>query len=226
MRNNLTSERNRREPTERGFTSIELMIVVAISLTIAAVAIPGYMSMTSYLRISGDARDIGAKVTEAKMRAAEDFTHARLRANLGANTFQLEIWDKTAKGGAGCWKTDGDSLNRCTVDGSSPVQPLSTGDSFGTANTGAGGANPQTAIAQAPACTTGVAGTNPGGVLDSTACIEFNSRGVPVASTGSPTANDALYVTNTAMVYGTTVIISGMIQEWSAAASTAAWQAR
>jgi Tfp pilus assembly protein FimT len=206
---------------ERGFTSLELMIVVAMSLVIAAVAIPGYLSMTNYLHIAGDARDVSGLVAEAKMRAAEDFTHARVRANLGTNTFQLEVWDKTV----GCWKTDGDVANRCTVN-ASPVQPLSTGDTFGTGNTGPGGTNPQAVIAQAPACTTGVAGTNPGGVIDGTACIEFNSRGVPVASTGAPTANDALYVTNTTVVYGTTVIISGMIQQWSAKASTAAWQAR
>lgn len=214
--------RKTRQENERGFTLLELVIVVAMSLAIAAVAIPGYLSMTSYLRIAGDSRDLSGLVAEAKMRAAEDFTHARVRANLDTNTFQLEVWSKAAS----CWKTDGDSVNRCTAPGTSPAQPLSSGVSFGTGNTGAGGSNPQTPIGQAPPCITGVAGTNPGGLLDNTACIEFNSRGVPVASTGAPTANDAFYITNTTMVYGTTVIISGMIQEWSATPSTAAWQAR
>jgi len=222
MCNKFIFERKTLRENERGFTALELLIVVAMSVVIAAVAIPGYISMTNYLRIAGDSRDLSGMVAEAKMRAAEDFTHARVRANLDTNTFQLEVWSKTL----GCWKTDGDSVNRCTVNGASPVLPLSSGVSFGTANTGAGGLNPQALIAQAPACTTGVAGTNPGGLLGNTACIEFNSRGVPVASTGAPTANDAFYITNLRTVYGTTVIISGMIQEWSATAATAAWQAR
>jgi hypothetical protein len=47
-----------------------------------------------------------------------------------------------------------------------------------------------------------------------------------VASAGSPTANDALYITDAKTVYGTTVIVSGMMQQWSATASSAAWQPR
>jgi len=221
MRNPLSCECGGTNRTERGFTSLELMIVVAVSLVIAAVAIPGYMSMTRYLRIEGDSRDLSGTVAQAKMRAAEDFTHARVRANLGGNSFQLETWDKTAD----CWKTDGDGVNGCT-SAASPVQLLSPGVTFGTGNTGPGGSNPQAVIAQASPCTTGVAGGSPGGLIDNTACIEFNSRGVPVASSGSPTAGDALYITDSNTVYGTTVIVSGMTQQWSATASTAAWQAR
>ena len=210
----------------RGFTTIELLIVMAISLTTAAVAIPGYLSMTRYLRIAGDARDLNGLTAQAKMRAAQDFTHARLHANLTANTFQLEIWDKTGNGGAGCWKTENDNANPCTSQSNSPVQSLSQGVSFGFGTVGAAAPNPQTIIAQAPACTTGVAGGTPGSTIASTACIEFNSRGVPVSASGSPTASDAVYVTDSNTVYGVTVMISGMMQDWYANASTTAWQAR
>jgi len=222
MRNALVCERGSTNRAERGFTSLELTIVVAVSLVIAAVAIPGYMSITSYLRIAGDSRDLSGTVAQAKMRAAEDFTHSRVRANLGGNTFQLETWDKTAA----CWKTDGEAAANGCTSAASPVQSLSSGVTFGTGNTGPGGSNPQAVIAQSSPCTTGVAGGSPGSLIDNTACIEFNSRGVPVASSGSPTANDALYITDLKTVYGTTVIVSGMMQQWSATASTAAWQAR
>src|SRR5207245_10145732 len=82
------------------------------------------------LRICGDMRDITGTVGQAKMHAAADFTHGRARANLVANTFQLETWNKAGNGGAGCWQTVGDPTNPCTI-GASPIQPLSTGVTFG-----------------------------------------------------------------------------------------------
>jgi hypothetical protein len=162
------------------------------------------------------------------MRAAEDFTHARVHANLNANTYSLEVWDKLANSGAGCWKTDGDNLNQCTAS-TSPVQTLSVGVSFGFGSAGAGAPNPQSPIGQAPTCTSGVAGGTAGSTLSNTACIEFNSRGLPVAASGSPTANDALYITDSSSVYGVTVIVSGLIQIWATdlgSGGTNVWAAR
>jgi prepilin-type N-terminal cleavage/methylation domain-containing protein len=209
----------------RGFTTIELLIVVLISLIAAAFAIPSYTTMTRYLRIAGDARDLNSTTAQAKMRAAQDFTHARVYADLAANTFHLEVWDKTANSGPGCWKTEGDSVNRCTSS-SSPVQSLSQGIVFGFGSASAGLPNPQPLIAQAPACSSGVAGGTTASSISNTACVEFNSHGLPVAATGSPTASDALYITDSNSVYGVTIIISGLIQDWTTSASSTAWQAR
>jgi hypothetical protein len=149
-------------------------------------------------------------------------------ADLNANAFHLDVWDKSGNGGAGCWKTDGDSNpNHCFVpNGGSPVQPLSTGVVFGFGTAGAGHPNPQTSIAQAPACRSGVAGGTAGSSYANSACIEFNSRGLPVDASGSPTPNDALYVTDSNTVYGVTVIESGLIQYWETSASATAWEAR
>jgi hypothetical protein len=185
--------------------------------------------MTRYLRISGDVRDLNGLIAQAKMRAAQDFTHARVRANLSANTFQLEVWDKTAKSGVGCWKTDGDSLNQSDshCDASSPVQSLSQSVTFGFGTVSAASPNPQAAIgiAQAPVCSKGVAGGVTASTISNSACIEFNSRGIPISASGSPTANDALYVTDGNAVTGVTVIATGLIQTWSTSASTTAWKA-
>ncbi len=216
--------RARRDATA-GFTLLELLIVVAVVVVAAALVIPGYASMNRFLRISGDGRNLNGTIAEAKMRAAQAFTHARLRANLSNNTFQLEVWNKAANGGAGCWQTEGDTLNQCTV-ANSPTQPLSTGVQFGFGGVGAAAPNPQAVVAQAPLCLKGVAGGTALGAYANTACIEFSSRGLPVAADGSPTANDAMYVTDTNTVYGVTVIISGLIQTWSTPASNTAWEAR
>ena len=47
-----------------------------------------------------------------------------------------------------------------------------------------------------------------------TACIVFNSRGIPVDSTGSPYGNDAIYVTDGSAVYGITIAATGFIRTW------------
>src|SRR5260370_40242711 len=91
----------------RGFTLIEALVVLAVTAILMAIAIPQFQRIPQVLRISGDMRDITGTIGQAKMHAAADFTHARARANLVANTFQLEIWNKA---GAGCWQTVGDPV--------------------------------------------------------------------------------------------------------------------
>jgi hypothetical protein len=180
--------------------------------------------MMRYLRIAGDTRDINGAIAQAKMRAAQDFTHARLRADLANNAFQLEVWDKT---GAGCWRPDGNfAVNPCTNAAAVLRNSLSQGVTFGFAGVGPGAPNPQAAIAQAPACTDGIAGAAGNANYPNSACIEFNSRGVPLAPNGAPTANDALYVTDGISVYGATVIISGLMQTWRTPIDNQQWQPR
>ena len=215
---------------EQGFTFLEILIVIAVISVIGAIAIPGYLSMTKTLRIAGDSRDLNATIALAKMRAAQAFTHARVHADLVANTYALEVWDKSGNGGVGCWTTEGDAMvggvTRCTQT-SSPAVSLSSGVSFGFAGVSAGNPNPQPApIQQAPACYDGVAGGTLGNSHSGTACIEFNSRGVPVASNNSLALNDALYITDQSAVFGVTVIPSGLIQIWYTDAATTAWEAR
>src|SRR5260370_1765197 len=198
----------------RGFTLLELLVVLAVTAILMAFAVPQFQRIAQVLRISGDMRDIPGTVGQAKMHAAADFTHARARANLVANTFQLEIWNKA---GAGCWQTVGDPANPCTI-GTSPVQPLSTGVTFGFDAMGAPPPNTQQFLAQAAACLNGYGvevraaalGTIPG-----TACIEFNSRGLVIDVAGAPTGSGAFYVNNGNMVYGVTMAAAGPPLNWS-----------
>src|SRR5260370_19528641 len=92
----------------RGFTLLELLVVLAVTAILMAIAVPQFQRVTQVLRISGDMRDINGTVGQAKMHSAADFTHGRARANLAANTFRLEIWNKA---GAGCWQTVGAPAN-------------------------------------------------------------------------------------------------------------------
>lgn len=215
---------------ERGFTLIELMVVVTMSLVIAGFAIPTYLRMQQSLRSGGDIRSLAGLIAEAKLRAAADFTHARVYGDLSANSYRLEVWNKAGNGGAGCWQTDGDVANPCTVGGQSPVQNLSTGVSFSLGNMSSPPANTQTSIGQAPICYTGAAG-QPGNTttIPNTACVEFNSRGVPSDPTGNgkADANGAFYVSDGSSVYGVTVLASGSIQSWyTPNTQTGTWQQR
>jgi prepilin-type N-terminal cleavage/methylation domain-containing protein len=196
--------REQSEEGHRGFSMIELTLVIAVSLIIAGMAIPAFLTIERNLRISGDARDINGDMAVAKMRAASDFTRARLYADLAADTFRIELWNKS---GVGSWVTEGGT------------QPLSHGVSLGFGTLGTPPPGTQAAIGQAPACL-----DNAGAAIPNTACIVFNSRGIPVDSTGAPAANGAIYITDGAAVYGITVSATALMQAWRSAAGAAAWK--
>ncbi len=154
------------------------------------------------------------------MQAAADFSHARAYADLAANTFHMETWSKTA----GCWQTIGDldaaGNPRCTIAGTSPVQPLSQGVTFGTGGIGVPPQNTQAAIGQSPLCTIG---DGNGGTTANTACLVFNSRGIPVVGKPpTPDGNGALYITDNNTAYGVTANTSGSIQVWAASVNAPA----
>lgn len=211
----------------RGFSTLEVLLVMAVSLVIAAFALPGFEQVKRTLRISGDARNLNGAINQAKLQAAADFTDARLYIDLGANnvnTFHVDVWNKALNGGNGCWQTVGDFVPgppaqpRCIIPGTSPVQYLSPGVSFGFAGLGAAPPNTQGGgIAQG----TGGQRCNPingrrVGQQATTACIQFNSRGIPIDNAGQPAGNNgAVYVTDNIQVYGVTVGATGMSQVWA-----------
>jgi len=186
---------NRRTEHGRGagFALIELMFVLTVSVVVAAMAIPVFSSIMRNLRGDGDIQSLSSDVGLAKMRAAASFSRARVRANLTARTFQVEVWNKTTN----AWGVEGGTQN------------LSKTVNFGYGSISSPPPNTQASIAQAPACR-----NNGGAVIANTACIVFNSRGVPVDSTGAPTGNGALYISDGAAAQGVTVGATGLIRRW------------
>jgi Tfp pilus assembly protein FimT len=186
-----------------GFSLIEVFVVLVMTVTLAAMAVPRTRNLFAHLRLSGDARSLSNSVALAKMRAAADFTRARLRANIAGRTFVVERWQKT---GAPGWIAEGNP------------EPLAYQVNLSTGNLAAPPPNTQPAIAQAAACL-----DNAGAAIASTACIVFNSRGIPVDNAGLPTGNGALYVTDGTAVYGITVAATGLIRVWKSGPNQAIW---
>ena len=180
------------------------MVVLGIAGVIAAFALPQMAKAIGSMRLSGDARSVSNMIALAKTRAASNFSKARVYVNLGGKTFHLESWNATT--------------SQWVVEGGSVMLGPNVSFSFGVVATPP--ANTQPAIAQAPLCTDN-AGVNVGG----TACVMFNSRGIPIDATISPTASDALYLTDGTAVYGVTVAASGLIGTWrTAPAATPSWR--
>ena len=195
--------------TQGGFSIVELLVVLIIAGILAAIAIPTLVATLSNMRGLGDAHDLNDEIGLVKMRAAANFTLARLYVDLSAQTFHLEYWEKPdATCTTGCWVTEGGSQN------------LSSGITFGFAGLSSPPLNTQTAIGQAPACLQNDMTSQ----IVNTACIVFNSRGIPIDSTQSPTAEDALYVTDgKSLVFGVTVSATGVIQTWQSGINSANW---
>jgi Tfp pilus assembly protein FimT len=187
----------------QGFSSIELLIVLIITGTIAAIGVPIGGSTLADFRLSGDAHALANSAALAKMRAAAQFSRARLYVDLTAGSHHLEV----QKTGTLAWVADG---------GSTQLNPRTT-LGFGAVNTPP--PNTQATIAQAPACLDAA-----GHAIAHTACVVFNSRGIPVDATGAPIPTGAIYVAGEAGVYGVTISATGQIQLWrTTTTATAAW---
>ena len=189
---------------------LELVIACALALIIVAMAVPAIVATRRNYRALGDARDVGAQILLAKMRAASDFTQTRIYFDTSANTFRLELWDKVN--------------NVWAIDSPTGTYQLSQGMTFGYGTQSNPPPNTQAAISQAPACRPGTVGPppSPGGGSDisNSACVVFNSRGIPVDNNSNATGNDAIYIfDNNNGVYATTISATGLILSWRIAAN-------
>lgn len=183
---------------------LELVFVLSINLIVAGMAIPMMGNTLGFFRLSGDARAVSNATAVAKMRAAAYFTQTRLFLDLAANRYRVEAWQKTGTPG---WVAEGGTIT------------LSPGDAFGFGAVSTAPPNTQATIAQAPGCP-----DSDGHAIANSACIVFNSRGIPVDATGAPTAIDAVYLTDGTAVYGVTVSATGLIGLWRAGpTATTSW---
>jgi hypothetical protein len=140
------------------------------------------------------------------MRASGGYTRARVRANLDTNSFLLERWDRTAS----TWVVEGGT------------ERFFRGVQFGAGGVGDPPPNTQVTLAQSPPCRIGVA---PGSAtIGNTACIVFNSRGLPIDGDGVLFGGHALYMTDGNAVYATTITTTPRIRLWWRPAFQSQWR--
>jgi prepilin-type N-terminal cleavage/methylation domain-containing protein len=187
---------------EPGFSLVELLFVVGIVGLISAMVVPSTARTVGDLRLRGDARAIHNMVALAKMRAAARSTRERFYVDLTSETFFMQYWDK----GTSTWVNESGSTG------------LSSGVDFGFAALGEPPADTQSTIGQSPECT-----DDDGDPIEDTACVTFNSRGVPVDSVGAPTGNTGFYITDGTAVYGITLSATPLIRLWWSPAESVAW---
>jgi type II secretion system protein H len=101
--------------SKKGFTLIEVMIVVAIIGIMAAIAIPNFLSWLDHYRVKGAARDIATAMHLAKMKAISQGVEYRVLFDLDNETFRLQKGNLASNSTA--WTHDG-ALNNvhATVD--------------------------------------------------------------------------------------------------------------
>jgi Tfp pilus assembly protein FimT len=167
--------------SQSGRSMIEMLVVAALILVIAAIALPSFANMMRTYKLRGDARGIAAQLALVRIRAASDFAQGELSFNTSAGTYQLALCPAPC---SGTWTNEGGTVY------------LSAGNSFGYGSIAAA-AGTQSSISQS---------TN----------IIFNSRGIPVDTTGAPTSNYAIYLTDGQGGYvAVTVDASSRIRIWS-----------
>ncbi len=183
-----------RRLTDAGFSAVELLIVVALMGSLAAITVPISGTMIDDIQIRGDAHAVSGTLALTKMTAAAKFTRARLLVNLGAGTYRIETWRRTGTPG---WVAEGSDLR------------LSAQNGFGFGALATAPPNTQVALAQPVPCLdaaeVAIAGT---------ACVIYNSRGTPISAGGAPVTTQAVYLGGPTGVFGVVIGATGQQQVW------------
>lgn len=185
-----------------GYSLVELMAFMAVMVTLAAFIMPFTRGAINAMNLTSDARNVLSAVSLAKMRAAASFSQARVVVDLGTKSYYVERWRKNPA----AWVSEG------------VVKQLSSNVAFAFAGITGPPPNTQPVLGQAPTCLDAAGVAIPG-----TACIVFNSRGVPVDSTNAPTPAGAFYLSDGATVFGVTTSTGGMVQLWRSNIAGGSW---
>ena len=169
-------------------------MVVAVVGSLAAVSVPLSAGMIDDIQLRGDAQTVSGALALTKMTAAAKFTRARLLVDVGAGTYRIETWQRTATPG---WVAEGGDLR------------LSGQDRFGFGALATPPPNTQGTLALPALCLddddVAIAGTS---------CVIYNSRGTPVSSSGAPVTTQVVYLRVPSGVFGVAIGATGQQQVW------------
>lgn len=163
----------------RGFTMIELLMVVAVLAIIAAMAIPSYMNYLRNYRVRNDANNIVGLTTIARMRAGANLSRAAVSCDSSVSPIVCTVYTlQYASSGTSC------TLSTWTQE---PQQYTFSGTvKFGIPAGVTNGVMGQATSAPTQVYS-GSGQTNP-------YVIYFNSRGWPIDCNGNAISQYALYL--------------------------------
>lgn len=188
--------------SDGGYSLIEIMAAMGVLAVLSAFAVPMVESTTNGIKLRDQANAIADLIGLAKLRASSEFSRSRLYVDLAAESYVIQIWDADA----GDWANE-----------QAPVD-LPFGISFGWGALDAPPPNTQDALAFAQACV-----DKDGNAIDKTACIMFNSRGIPIDKDNSPIGGNAFYLTDGTGVRAVTVTATPLIRRWWSSAAKPNW---
>ena len=125
--------------SERGFSLVELMLVVAIAATIAGIAVPALGDVSDSIKLNEATRMVERELQDARIKAVSNNTRIRMRTNCPAAGFIriVEVMGTAADTAADrCLQTvypfppDQDLMTRPNSDG--PVRVLTNAATVGT----------------------------------------------------------------------------------------------
>jgi prepilin-type N-terminal cleavage/methylation domain-containing protein len=86
----MMENQNRKNHASKGFSLVELIIVIAIIAIVAGIAIPGFKQYTKSSNFRTAVNDIAADIQKAKSLAvSQSFSSYRLTFDTGANSYSL-----------------------------------------------------------------------------------------------------------------------------------------
>ena len=192
----------RRAQSDLGYSLIEVMATMAILGVLGAFTVPMVSSTASGVKLRDHANAIADLVGLAKLRATSDFSRSRLYADLAGGSYAIQTWDA----GTGDW-----------VNEQAPVR-LPSGIRFGWGAIDEPPPNTQQELAFGAACV-----DKDEAAIAQTACIMFNSRGIPINKDNAPQGGNAFYLTDGTGVRGITVTATPLIRRWWSSANAAGW---
>ncbi len=199
-----------------GMTVVELMIVIAIGLVITGIALPRTMTGVKSYHLHSDISSLASYLNLARMRAASQYAPYSLDLDPTTNTYVLERLSAIQ------YNPIATSTSSAVYSSQSPpayeygTQYLSNGETLASCLPGGLSARPGPIAADPSNC---------GGAFQA----YFNTRGMPVDSTGSSLANGglAIYVTGpNGLTDAVTISPGGAVQTWNWDPGNARWYER
>jgi prepilin-type N-terminal cleavage/methylation domain-containing protein len=187
-----------------GYSLIEIMVVMAVLGVLGAMAVPMVESATSGIKLREEANAIADLVGLAKMRATSQFARARVRVNVDSGSYVIQTWDADSDD----WVNEQAEVN------------LPFGVTFGWGDLDEAPPNVQEDddLKFAAECL-----DKEQEAIDGTACIMFNSRGIPINKENSPIGGNAIYLTDGTGVRAITVTATPLVRRWWSSAANANW---